>query len=121
MKKLNFILVLLISLIVSFLCVHLTDFSNKYYEAREVYSVYIEGKSIGLINSKENLEKFEQNKKFNLTFYQCSDINIITSLEYSSVPVVVLVTPTTKVELTDSSISMDEEELSNWIEQNIGD
>lgn len=71
--------------------------------------------------TKENLEKFEQNKKFNLTFYQCSDINIITSLEYSSVPVVVLVTPTTKVELTDSSISMDEEELSNWIEQNIGD
>ena len=59
--------------------------------------------------TKDNLEKFEQNK------------NVITSLEYSSVPVVVLVTPSRKVELTDSSISMDEEELVNWIEQNIGE
>jgi hypothetical protein len=71
--------------------------------------------------TQENLKKFEEDKKFDLTFYECSDINIISSLEYSAVPVVVLVTPSKKVELTDSSVSMDEDELASWIEQNIGD
>lgn len=71
--------------------------------------------------TQENLKKFEQEKKFNLTFYECSDINVIASLEYSAVPVVVIVTPSKKVELTDSSISMDEDELASWIEQNIGE
>ena len=82
MKKLNFILVLLISLIVSFLCVHLTDFSNKYYEAREVYRVYIEGKSIGLINSKENLEKLIDNEQEKIkSEYNVNKVYIPNGLE----------------------------------------
>lgn len=82
MKKLNFILVLLISLIVSFLYVHLTDFSNKYYEAREVYRVYIEGKSIGLINSKENLEKLIDNEQEKIkSEYNVNKVYIPNGLE----------------------------------------
>lgn len=69
----------------------------------------------------ENLKELEESKKYNLTYYSCSDINIITSLNYSAVPVVVLITPHKKVELTDSSISMDIDELTNWINNNIGE
>lgn len=69
----------------------------------------------------ENLKELEENKKFNLTYYSCSDIDVITSLNYSSVPVVVLVTPYKKLELTDSSISMDIDELTDWIKNNIGE
>lgn len=71
--------------------------------------------------ANENLKKFEENKKFNLTYYECSDINVISNLGYSSVPVIVLTTPHKKVELADSSVSMDEEELESWINQNIGE
>lgn len=69
----------------------------------------------------ENLKELEELKKYNLTYYTCSDINIITSLNYSAVPVVVLITPYKKVELTDSSISMDIDELTDWINNNIGE
>ena len=57
MKKTSLILTIFVAILISFLGVYLTDFSNKYYEAHEVYRVYLEGKSIGLINSKKDLEK----------------------------------------------------------------
>lgn len=69
----------------------------------------------------ENLLELEENKKFDLTYYKCSDIDIITSLEYSAVPVIVLITPYRKVTLTDSSVAMDIDELSEWINNNIGE
>ena len=67
------------------------------------------------------IEELEENKKFDLTYYKCSDIDIITSLEYSAVPVIVLITPYRKVTLTDSSVAMDIDELSEWINNNIGE
>ena len=57
LKKTSLILTIFVAILISFLGVYLTDFSNKYYEAHEVYRVYLEGKSIGLINSKKDLEK----------------------------------------------------------------
>ena len=57
MKKTSLILTIFVAILISFLGVYLTDFSNKYYEAHGVYRVYLEGKSIGLINSKKDLEK----------------------------------------------------------------
>lgn len=57
MKKTSLILTILVAIVISFLGVKLNNFSNKYYEAHEVYRVYLEGKSIGLINSKKDLEK----------------------------------------------------------------
>lgn len=71
--------------------------------------------------ANDNLKKFEESKKFNLTYYECSDINVISNLGYSSVPVIVLTTPHVKAELTDSSVAMDSDELSDWIEHNIGE
>jgi len=71
--------------------------------------------------TQENLEELENSKKYSLTFYECSDINVITNLGYNSVPVVMLITPTRKVELTDSSVAMDIDELTDWINNNIGD
>lgn len=71
--------------------------------------------------AKENLTELENNKKYELTYYFCSDINIITSLNYSAVPVLVLITPHRKVELTDSSVAMDIDELCDWIDKNIGE
>ena len=56
-----------------------------------------------------------------MTYYSCDDINVITSLGYNSIPVVVMITPHRKVELTDSSISMDYDELEDWINKNIGE
>lgn len=69
--------------------------------------------------TQENLEEFEKDNKFNLTYYECGDINMMAELGYEAVPVVVLITPQKIVELKDSSISMDSDELANWIEQNI--
>ena len=71
--------------------------------------------------TQENLEEIEKSEKYSLTFYECSDINIITDLGYSSVPVVMMITPHRKVELTDSSIAMDMDELTDWIDANIGE
>ena len=69
----------------------------------------------------ENLTELEESKKYDLTYYKCSDIDIITSMNYSSVPVIVMITPRKRAELTDSSVAMDIDELQEWIEQNIGE
>ena len=71
--------------------------------------------------TEDNLKKIEQDGNFNLTFYSCYDINVITSLGYSKIPVVKLVTPQKVVELKDASISMDEDELVDWISENVGE
>lgn len=69
----------------------------------------------------ENLTKLEENKKYDLTYYKCSDIDIITSMNYSAVPAIVMITKQKRAELTDSSVAMDIDELCEWIESNIGE
>lgn len=69
--------------------------------------------------TQENLMKFEQSNKYNLSYYECSNIDVITKLGYTAVPVIMLITPTKKIELQDSSISMDYDDLENWINENI--
>lgn len=69
----------------------------------------------------ENLTELEESKKYDLTYYKCSDIDIITSMNYSAVPAIVMITPQKRAELTDSSVAMDIDELCEWIESNIGE
>lgn len=65
--------------------------------------------------TQENLEEIENSKKYDLDFYECSNIDIITQLGYNAVPVVMLITSHIKAELLDSSIAMDLDELDEWI------
>lgn len=69
--------------------------------------------------TQTNLKKLEKDGVFDLDYYECSDVDIITALGFSGVPVVVLITPSVKVELSDSSIAMDEEELTAWIKETL--
>lgn len=69
--------------------------------------------------TKENLNELEEEKTFDADYYFCGNIDIITSLGYSSVPTVMVLTKNVKVELNDSSISMDKEELTDWIKSHL--
>lgn len=69
--------------------------------------------------TKENLLTFEENKTFDVEYYFCGNIDIIADLGYSSVPTVMVVTKNVKAELNDSSVSMDEDELSDWIKSHL--
>lgn len=71
--------------------------------------------------TKDNLETFEKDSVFDLQYYYCTDVDIMTELGYTSIPVVELITENNKIILTDSSISMDEDELKDWIKGNIGE
>lgn len=63
----------------------------------------------------ENLEEIENSKKYDINYYHCDNIDIISKLGYNSVPIVILNTTERKVVLDDTSISMDVDELSAWI------
>lgn len=82
MKKTSLILTIFVAILISFLGVKLNNFSNKYYEAHEVYRVYLEGKSIGLINSKKDLEKLidKEQEKIKLQ-YNVNKVYIPKGLE----------------------------------------
>lgn len=69
--------------------------------------------------TKENLNELEDEKVFNADYYFCGNIDIISSLGYSSVPTVMVLTKNVKAELNDSSISMDKDELSDWIKSQL--
>lgn len=71
--------------------------------------------------TKENLELFEKENRFDLEYFSCSDVNIISELGFTSIPVLQLVTKSNVVLLNDSSVSMDEEELNDWLKINIGE
>ena len=66
------------------------------------------------------LHTYEENKTFgNMEYYYCSDVSTIMGMGYSSLPVLIMVTNKIYDVETDSSILIDEEELTNWIEARI--
>lgn len=69
--------------------------------------------------TKENLINLEKNDTFNADYYFCSNIDMMAEFGYSNVPVVVVISKSRKNELTDNSISMDMEELSEWLKSQI--
>ena len=69
--------------------------------------------------TKENLLELEEEKVFDTEYYFCSNIDIIASLGYSSVPTVMVLTKNVKAELNDSSVSMDKDELADWIKSHL--
>lgn len=58
MNKINTILFSLLGFSISIIILILHTTSNTYYTAKEVYRVYLDGKSIGLIKSKKELENY---------------------------------------------------------------
>ena len=74
LKKTSLILTIFVAILISFLGVYLTDFSNKYYEAHEVYRVYLEGKSIFIPSEylHLNLYDYYKEKKNEDSFKQIS-------------------------------------------------
>lgn len=69
--------------------------------------------------TKDNLLSLENDNVFNASYYFCSNIDIITELGYSAVPVIMVITKTSKSELKDSGISMDLDELTEWINEQL--
>lgn len=69
--------------------------------------------------TKENLLSLENDNVFNASYYFCSNIDIISDMGYSAVPVVMVITNDFKSTLFDSSIAMDLDELRDWINQQI--
>lgn len=63
MNKAKFVIFTVFALFLSFLCTLLTEDYNRYYEAQEVYRVYLDGHSVGLVKSKEELEKYIDNEQ----------------------------------------------------------
>lgn len=63
----------------------------------------------------DNLKEIEESGEIKLTFYECDDINVITSLGYTSVPAIEIVTEAVIASLKDRSIMMDKDELLTWI------
>ena len=54
-----------------------TGFTHKMARPKSVYRVYLEGKSLGLINSKKELEDYIDKKQFDSIIADCSEINKI--------------------------------------------
>lgn len=58
MSRVKFVFLTILALTISVILVILFKTSNVYYGAHQSYRVYLSGKSIGLIESKEKLEKY---------------------------------------------------------------
>lgn len=67
----------------------------------------------------DNLHLFESENRYNIEYAQCSNVDTIFSMGYRSLPVLIMITDKVKDVLTDSSILIDEEELSGWIENRL--
>ena len=66
------------------------------------------------------LHEFEDEKTFdNLEFYNCSNVDTIMKMGYSSLPVMIMITKKVYDVETDSSIIIDEDEVYDWIEARI--
>lgn len=78
-----------IALVISILCVAFTH-ENKKYEPKEVYRVYLKGKSLGLIESKVQLENYidekqqKIKKKYNVDkVYAPDELDIIKEITFN--------------------------------------
>ncbi len=82
MNKAGNILLIILCLAITTITVILTQTNNKYYGATKSYRVYLEGKSIGLISSKEDLEKYIDNKQEDIkNKYNVKNVYIPNGLE----------------------------------------
>ncbi len=85
MRKIKIVAILLIT------SLFLVGFTKKTLEPNEVYRVYLEGKSLGLVESKEELEEYINDKqesikeKYNVDkVYVPKDLDIIKEITYKS-------------------------------------
>lgn len=82
MNKAENILLIILCFAITTITVILTQTNYKYYGATKSYRVYLEGKSLGLINSKEDLEKYIDQKQQNIkTKYNVKNVYIPNGLE----------------------------------------
>lgn len=82
MNKAENILLTILCIAIATITIILTETSNKYYGANKTYRVYLEGNSIGLISSKEDLEEYIDNKQEVIkNKYNVKNVYIPTGLE----------------------------------------
>ncbi len=82
MNKAENILLTILCIAIATITIILTETSNKYYGATKAYRVYLEGNSIGLITSKEDLEEYIDNKQEVIkNKYNVKNVYIPTGLE----------------------------------------
>lgn len=82
MNKAENILLTILCIAIATITIILTETSNKYYGATKAYRVYLEGNSIGLISSKEDLEEYIDNKQEVIkNKYNVKNVYIPTGLE----------------------------------------
>lgn len=91
MNYLKKILLIIVALIISVIFCLINDDSTSYYGAKNAYRVYLNGKSIGLIESKEELESYinkeqqEIKKKYDVdTIYIPKGLEIKQELTYNN-------------------------------------
>lgn len=91
MKKVRIGLMIFAALIISFILIFIPNSRDSFKEPIEAYRVYLNGKSIGLIESKEKLEKYiddeqqEIKKKYNVsTVYIPNGLDIEKEITYSN-------------------------------------
>lgn len=63
MNKAKYIFLTLLALAISIITVILQSTSYVYYEAQNVYRVYLNGNSLGIIESKKELENYVNKKQ----------------------------------------------------------
>ena len=63
MNKAKYIFLTLLALAISIITVILQSTSYVYYEAQNVYRVYLNGNSLGIIESKKELEDYVNKKQ----------------------------------------------------------
>ncbi len=67
--------------------------------------------------TERNLESLEE--KFSVPFYSCMNIDESIEEGYTALPAIILVSNGSKKTLTQVDIMMDEDELEEWIKNNI--
>lgn len=82
MNKAEYILLTILCFAITTIAIILTSTTNKYYGATKSYRVYLEGNSIGLISSKQELEEYIDNKQEQIkTKYNVKNVYIPNGLE----------------------------------------
>lgn len=67
----------------------------------------------------DNLHLFESENRYDVDYASCCNVQTIMEMGYKNIPVLIFVSKKIKDVLTDTSILMDEEELSGWIENRL--
>lgn len=82
MNKIKSTLIIIVTLFISFLLISLNDTNNRYYGAKQIYRVYLNGNSIGLIKEKEELENYIDKEQQSIKEkYNVSKVYIPNGLE----------------------------------------